>query len=138
MDAIKDIKAGEQIWNTYGDPPNSELLRRYGYVDFIPCDKPGYNFPFENPEDDVEIRADLILDICAPSIQGEARVQKIDVWLTLGGDEYVRSFLFIIQKIDTQKYICNQQRRPTMQAYVRVDSIPFHEPSGNRRGHIKG
>lgn len=33
MRATQEIKAGEQIWNTYGDPPSSDLLRRYGYVD---------------------------------------------------------------------------------------------------------
>ncbi|KAL6949958.1 hypothetical protein ACO0QE_000627 [Hanseniaspora vineae] len=34
MVATRDIKAGEQIFNTYGDHPNSELLRRYGYVEW--------------------------------------------------------------------------------------------------------
>lgn len=33
MRATKDISAGEQIFNTYADPPNSDLLRRYGHVD---------------------------------------------------------------------------------------------------------
>ncbi|UZJ54473.1 hypothetical protein CBS101457_003793 [Exobasidium rhododendri] len=33
MRATQTIKKGEQIWNTYGDPPSSDLLRRYGYVD---------------------------------------------------------------------------------------------------------
>jgi SET domain-containing protein 6 len=27
------ISAGSQIFNTYADPPNSDLLRRYGHVD---------------------------------------------------------------------------------------------------------
>jgi SET domain-containing protein 6 len=30
--ALRDIKAGEEILNYYGPLPNSELLRRYGYV----------------------------------------------------------------------------------------------------------
>lgn len=87
MVTIRDIKAGEQIWNTYGDPPNSELLRRYGYIDLLPCEKNGYAFPFENPSDEVEIRADLVIDIVAPSLQGDERMRKIDTWLGLGGDE---------------------------------------------------
>ncbi len=33
MRATKPISAGEQIFNTYADPPNSDLLRRYGHVD---------------------------------------------------------------------------------------------------------
>lgn len=32
MKAIKDIKAGEEIFNDYGPLPRSDLLRRYGYV----------------------------------------------------------------------------------------------------------
>lgn len=35
MKAVKPIAKGEQIYNTYGDHPNSELLRRYGYVEYI-------------------------------------------------------------------------------------------------------
>lgn len=32
MTALRHIKAGEEILNYYGPLPNSELLRRYGYV----------------------------------------------------------------------------------------------------------
>ncbi|PWY71583.1 SET domain protein [Aspergillus sclerotioniger CBS 115572] len=32
MKAIKPIKAGEEIFNDYGEIPRSDLLRRYGYV----------------------------------------------------------------------------------------------------------
>lgn len=32
MIALRTIKAGEEILNYYGPHPNSELLRRYGYV----------------------------------------------------------------------------------------------------------
>jgi SET domain-containing protein 6 len=32
MRAIKPIKAGEEIFNDYGELPSSDLLRRYGYV----------------------------------------------------------------------------------------------------------
>ncbi|CCE85934.1 Piso0_005574 [Millerozyma farinosa CBS 7064] len=33
MVAIKNIKKGGQIYNTYSDHPNSEILRRYGYIE---------------------------------------------------------------------------------------------------------
>ncbi|PWN93175.1 SET domain-containing protein [Acaromyces ingoldii] len=33
MRATRNIEQNEQIWNTYGEPPSSDLLRRYGYVD---------------------------------------------------------------------------------------------------------
>lgn len=33
MMAEKDIKKGEQIFNIYGELPNSEILRKYGYVE---------------------------------------------------------------------------------------------------------
>lgn len=50
MRATQPIKAGEQIWNTYGDPPNSDLLRRYGYADLA------------NPGDVVEINLTNLID----------------------------------------------------------------------------
>lgn len=34
MIAIKPIPKGNQIYNTYSDHPNSEILRRYGYVEW--------------------------------------------------------------------------------------------------------
>lgn len=34
MCATKPIGMGEQVYNIYGDHPNSELLRRYGYVEW--------------------------------------------------------------------------------------------------------
>lgn len=32
MRAIKQIPAGDEIFNDYGEIPRSDLLRRYGYV----------------------------------------------------------------------------------------------------------
>ncbi|CCC67363.1 hypothetical protein NCAS_0A08050 [Naumovozyma castellii] len=34
MRAISNIKAGEQVYNIYGNHPNAEILRRYGYVEW--------------------------------------------------------------------------------------------------------
>lgn len=33
MKSMKAIKKGEQVYNTYSDHPNAEILRRYGYVE---------------------------------------------------------------------------------------------------------
>ncbi|KIJ60009.1 hypothetical protein HYDPIDRAFT_117671 [Hydnomerulius pinastri MD-312] len=91
MVSTKPIKKGEQIFNTYGDPPNSDLLRRYGHVDLVRLpsraggDGDAQMDEFTtgtglgtgtgmgkdagdirylgNPSDVVEIRADLVVDV---------------------------------------------------------------------------
>jgi len=83
MVTTKAIKAGEQIYNTYGDLPNSDLLRRYGHVDILEI--PGSNALMGNPADVVEVPADLI-----PSVIGtnpEILKERIDWWLDEGGDD---------------------------------------------------
>ncbi|KAF9435669.1 hypothetical protein BGZ76_005761 [Entomortierella beljakovae] len=49
MVAIKPIKAGQQIYNTYGDLCNADLLRKYGFVD-VP-----------NPHNIAEISGELVV-----------------------------------------------------------------------------
>ncbi|KAL7008056.1 Ribosomal lysine N-methyltransferase 4 [Cystobasidiomycetes sp. EMM_F5] len=73
MCATKPIRKGEQIWNVYGDPPNSDLLRRYGHVDD------------ENPSDIVEIPADLVARIAHPKVAG--RQARIDLLLAMDIDD---------------------------------------------------
>ncbi|CEJ01742.1 hypothetical protein RMCBS344292_15763 [Rhizopus microsporus] len=51
MKAIKNIKEGEQIYNTYGDLCNADLLRKYGFVDE------------KNDFDLVELDGPLVVDI---------------------------------------------------------------------------
>jgi SET domain-containing protein 6 len=63
-------------WNTYGDPPNSDLLRRYGYVDAL-----------GSGLDIVEIKGSTIVECAAPSLTEEARKERVDWWLEMGGDE---------------------------------------------------
>ncbi|WFD34007.1 Ribosomal lysine N-methyltransferase 4 [Malassezia cuniculi] len=53
MRCTKPIAKGEQLLNTYGNPPNSDLLRRYGFVD-----EP-------NRGDLVELPAGLVVDAAA-------------------------------------------------------------------------
>ncbi|PCH36002.1 SET domain-containing protein [Wolfiporia cocos MD-104 SS10] len=84
MVTTKPIQAGEQIWNTYGDPPNSDLLRRYGHVDLVPLPPPLSGVG--NPADVVEIRADLVvvstLKTSALDVQ-----EKVDWWLENADDD---------------------------------------------------
>jgi N-lysine methyltransferase SETD6 len=50
MRSIRAIPKGQQIYNTYGNLPNSDLLRRYGYV--IP----------DSRDDIVEIPFEMIVE----------------------------------------------------------------------------
>ncbi|KII92655.1 hypothetical protein PLICRDRAFT_103395 [Plicaturopsis crispa FD-325 SS-3] len=86
MVSTKPIAAGEQIWNTYGDLPNSDLLRRYGHVDLVPLANGGTG----NPADVVEVRADLIVSMVAEKtsdVSPESSKARIDWWLDEGGDD---------------------------------------------------
>ena len=66
MRSIKPIAMDEEIYNTYGDLPNSDLLRRYGYV--IPNSK----------HDVVEISAEMIIKmVCHHSAEEVNR--RIDI-----------------------------------------------------------
>ncbi|KAJ7467176.1 SET domain-containing protein [Mycena latifolia] len=82
MVSTKPISAGEQIWNTYGDLPNAELLRRYGHVDLLPLP----DGTLGNPGDVVEISADLAVP---PDADAETTKARIDWWLEQGGDDVV-------------------------------------------------
>jgi len=72
-------------WNTYGDPPNSDLLRRYGHVDLVPMEDGLQG----NPADIVEIRADLVVDVVRTRNKKsqDAYTDRIDWWLEEGGDD---------------------------------------------------
>lgn len=61
MRSIKPINKGDQIYNTYGNLPNHDLLRRYGYV--LPGSK----------DDLVEISSDLILQCISKLSEEEVR-----------------------------------------------------------------
>ncbi|KAH9058770.1 SET domain-containing protein [Lactarius vividus] len=73
-------------WNTYGDLPNSELLRRYGHVDQVPLAGGGIG----NPADIVEIRADIVMEVIVqnyPEWAGPRSAERVDWWLEEGGDD---------------------------------------------------
>ncbi|THH18749.1 hypothetical protein EW146_g2289 [Bondarzewia mesenterica] len=80
MVTTKAISTGEQIWNTYGDPPNSDLLRRYGHVDLIPLAEGGLG----NPADIVDIRADIVVNSVSElglSQSPQSSAERVDWWL---------------------------------------------------------
>ncbi|OJT11683.1 Ribosomal lysine N-methyltransferase 4 [Trametes pubescens] len=84
MVSTKPIKAGEQIWNTYGDPPNSDLLRRYGHVDLVPLNPPLSGLG--NPGDVVEVRADLIVSVASKKVKYDLK-ERVDWWLEEADDD---------------------------------------------------
>ena len=66
MRAIKPINQGDQIYNTYGNLPNHDLLRRYGYI--LPGSK----------DDLVEISAEMIVQCISRHTEDEIR-RRIDI-----------------------------------------------------------
>ncbi|KAL5528774.1 RMS1 [Sanghuangporus sanghuang] len=87
MITTKPIKAGEQIYNTYGNPPNSGLLREYGHVDLVPF--PAGVGREGNPADIAEIRADLIVQVVSASlgVDNDTFKERIEWWLEEGCDD---------------------------------------------------
>ena len=73
-------------WNTYGDPPNSDLLRRYGHVDVVPLRPPLSGMG--NPGDVVEVRADLVVSVTSKKVKYGLQ-ERVDWWLEEADDEYV-------------------------------------------------
>ncbi|KAI0645857.1 SET domain-containing protein [Trametes meyenii] len=84
MVSTKPIRAGEQIWNTYGDPPNSDLLRRYGHVDLVPLSSPLSGVG--NPGDVVEVRADLVVSSVSKKVKYGLQ-ERVDWWLEEADDD---------------------------------------------------
>jgi N-lysine methyltransferase SETD6 len=76
MRSTRPIKKGEQIYNTYADPPNSDLLRRYGYVDLNAASEElqaeGGADELDNPNDNVELGWDLVIDAAQSLKYGES------------------------------------------------------------------
>ncbi|GAA6038264.1 hypothetical protein JCM8097_003911 [Rhodosporidiobolus ruineniae] len=77
MMSTQRIPAGEQIFNTYADPPNSDLLRRYGHVDEV------------NDADLVEIGLEMVVDMVgeAAGLEEEERETRAEWLLEVGLDD---------------------------------------------------
>ncbi|GAA5821802.1 hypothetical protein JCM11251_001032 [Rhodosporidiobolus azoricus] len=71
------IPAGEQIFNTYAEPPNSDLLRRYGHVDEV------------NDADLVEIGLEMVVDLVGEpaGLSEEKREERAEWLLEIGVDD---------------------------------------------------
>lgn len=96
MVTTKTIGAGDQIWNTYGELPNSELLRRYGHVDVFELPEGGQG----NPGDVVEVPANVfvspVLSVGPQGASAETLQERIDLWLEESGDD-----TFVIEAEDS-------------------------------------
>lgn len=90
-------------FNTYGSPPNSELLRKYGHVDVFPLQPATLELSVElespqwlfgNPGDEVELEGNYIVHAVAELGLGSEATssERVDLWLEGGQDEYVASF----------------------------------------------
>lgn len=77
MMSTSHIPAGAQIYNTYADPPNSDLLRRYGHVDEV------------NDSDLVEVGLETVVDLVgeARGMSEEEREARAEWLLEMGIDE---------------------------------------------------
>ncbi|TNY19623.1 SET-domain protein [Rhodotorula diobovata] len=77
MMSTKRIPAGAQIFNTYADPPNSDLLRRYGHVDEV------------NDADLVEVGLETVVDLvgAAAGLSEEEREARAEWLLEVGVDD---------------------------------------------------
>lgn len=84
-------------FNTYHDLPNSELLRKYGYVDMIDLPESIVSrlaalddniWLFGNPNDEAIISGDEVLDAVRRGNQAALDyTERIDWWLEQGLDE---------------------------------------------------
>lgn len=81
MRSIRSIARGEQIYNTYGDLPNADLLRRYGYV-------------IRGSRDDVvEVSAELIIKTISRHTDTEVR-RRIEI---LDEEDIFDEYIFFIR-----------------------------------------
>ncbi|EDK45626.1 hypothetical protein LELG_03805 [Lodderomyces elongisporus NRRL YB-4239] len=115
--AIEPIQKGEQIYNTYSEHPNSEILRRYGYVELqgskhdfgeIPLSiiKQFFLEKYNVEEDDLESLLRLIAEI---SLQEQSDEQSedgvfevvIDSYDCFRSGEVIVELIFLIQLLTT-------------------------------------
>ncbi|KAK9239702.1 hypothetical protein V1525DRAFT_448682 [Lipomyces kononenkoae] len=76
MRATKLIPEGDQIYNTYGNLPNADLLRRYGYVRYG-----------KTENDIVEIETQLVMDTSAHGLSESYLKKRIDFMVEIDEEE---------------------------------------------------
>jgi len=72
MILVKDVKEGNEVFNTYGTLSNAALLHRYGFTE-----------P-DNPFDIVNIDFDLVIDCCLSSLSSRHVRVRVALWRRLG------------------------------------------------------
>ncbi|KAL4078201.1 hypothetical protein V8B97DRAFT_2015387 [Scleroderma yunnanense] len=106
MADLLNARWGGENFNTYGDLPNGDLLRRYGHVDLVPLNADtnaartagvdshinGAIATPGNPSDVVEIKANLVVEAVRARWEtkgnGERDIaERIEWWLDEGGDD---------------------------------------------------
>ncbi|KHN94930.1 SET domain protein [Metarhizium album ARSEF 1941] len=145
--SIRDIKAGEEILNYYGPHPNSELLRRYGYVTQkhsrydvveIPWDAVQHSLMSElgvprdvmaetmgeMDQDDLEDVFVLERDSGEPNPDGTFAGPAVVDGMPAGLKEQLKSTLKLLQKLDRNLISDKRKRddilRSTMAATLRL------------------
>lgn len=79
MCAIQPIKKGEQVYNIYGEHPNSEILRRYGYVELEGSAFDFGEVPMANIRDSLKIKFevdDKFLDWVLDTLKDDEMIEK--------------------------------------------------------------
>ncbi|AOW07817.1 hypothetical protein B0I72DRAFT_143262 [Yarrowia lipolytica] len=87
MTAIQPIKKGEQVYNTYGELPNCDFLRRYGYVE-----NEGTEF------DIVEFSMDEISDFYANKASKDLIEEATDLLEDWQGEYEIMDEYFVVGK----------------------------------------
>lgn len=102
MTSVKPIKKGDQIFNTYSEHPNSEILRRYGYVEPLGSIHDFGEVPlghiqrfFTKAEGANEDLATLVLSLLSPSFMADITeiVKEITLKELLDGEDLVEVIL---------------------------------------------
>ncbi|KAI9339216.1 hypothetical protein DFJ73DRAFT_779389 [Zopfochytrium polystomum] len=68
MRVVLEIKAGDEVFNTYGDHTNASLLSRYGFVEA------------DNPFDVVCIHRDVLVSLLVDDIPAKRLSDRIEFW----------------------------------------------------------
>ncbi|KAK4687811.1 N-lysine methyltransferase SETD6, partial [Tremellales sp. Uapishka_1] len=131
MVSLRNTEAGEQIFNTYASPPNSELLRKYGHVDDLPLPENILKLlsPEEhdgwlrgNPGDEVEISGDIVLAVLSKTDDAQLK-ERVDWWLKEGQE-------------DTFALSYDQPIDPALVSFVRLLILDFEWARSQKKGKI--
>lgn len=130
MRSIKPIAAGEQIYNTYSEHPNAEILRRYGYVeqkgsahDFaeIPLSKVKTYFS-ENTSLSLETVED-ILNVLREVSEEDGELYLVDSYDLFASGEVISELTFLVQLLTLMASINDQKTFNTASVDVKSRGV---------------